>query len=88
MPGRGEGGSYGEVSSASNCRDYQARRLKTRFRRKGSKKNELVHMLNGTGVANSRAILALLEVHQRKDGTIGVPKALQPYMGREVIGAG
>ena len=54
MPGRGEGGSYGEVTSASNCTDYQARRLRTRFRRKGSKKNEFVHMLNGTAVAMSR----------------------------------
>lgn len=88
MPGRGEGGSYGEVSSASNCTDYQARRLKTRFRRKETKKNELVHMLNGTAIANARAILALLENHQRADGTIGVPKALQPYMGRETIGPG
>ncbi|MAE95590.1 MAG: serine--tRNA ligase [Deltaproteobacteria bacterium] len=86
MPGRGEGGSYGEVSSASNCTDYQARRLKTRFRRQGSKKNELVHMLNGTAIANSRGILALLENHQRDDGSVGIPKALQPYVGREVIG--
>lgn len=88
MPGRGEGGSYGEVSSTSNCTDYQARRLKTRFRRKQTKKNELVHMLNGTAIANSRAILALLENHQRADGTIAVPKALQPYVGREAIGPG
>ncbi len=85
MPGRGEGGSYGEISSASNCTDYQARRLRTRFRRKGGKKNELVHMLNGTAVANSRTLLALLENHQREDGSIGVPKALQPYVGREHI---
>ncbi len=88
MPGRGDDGSYGEVSSTSNCTDYQARRLKTRFRRKGTKKNELVHMLNGTAVANSRAILALLENHQRADGTLSVPKALQPYVGRETIGSG
>ncbi len=88
MPGRGEGGSYGEVSSASNCTDYQARRLRIRFRRAGSKKNEFVHMLNGTAIANSRGILALLENHQRADGSIAVPKALQPYVGRDVIGAG
>jgi seryl-tRNA synthetase len=86
MPGRGEGGSYGEVTSTSNCTDYQARRLRTRFRRKGSKKNEFVHMLNGTAVAMSRTIVALLENHQRADGSIAVPKALQPYMGRDVIG--
>ncbi len=86
MPGRGEDGSYGEISSASNCTDYQARRLKTRFRRNGSKKNELVHMLNGTAVANSRTILALIENHQQADGSIAIPKALQPFLGREVIG--
>jgi seryl-tRNA synthetase len=86
MPGRGEGGSYGEISSASNCTDYQARRLRTRFRRKGGKKNELVHMLNGTAVSNARLILALLENHQRADGSVAIPKALQPYVGRERIG--
>jgi seryl-tRNA synthetase len=86
MPGRGEGGAYGEVSSASNCTDYQARRLRTRFRRKGAKRNEFVHMLNGTGVANSRAILALLENHQRADGSVVIPRALVPYVGRDVIG--
>jgi seryl-tRNA synthetase len=86
MPGRGEGGAYGEVSSTSNCTDYQARRLQTRFRRKGAKKNEYVHMLNGTAVSNARAILALLENHQQADGSIAVPRALRPYLGREVIG--
>jgi seryl-tRNA synthetase len=86
MPGRGEGGDWGEVTSASNCTDFQARRLRIRFRRKGGKRNELVHTLNGTAVANSRGILALLEVHQRADGSIRVPTALQPYVGRDVIG--
>lgn len=86
MPGRGERGGWGEISSASNCTDYQARRLRVRFRRKGSKKNELAHMLNGTAVSNARLILALLENHQRADGTISIPKALQPYVGRELIG--
>ena len=86
LPGRGEGGAYGEVTSASNCTDYQARRLKTRFRRKGSKRNELVHTLNGTAIAVSRALVALLENHQRSDGTIAIPAALQPYLGRESIG--
>jgi seryl-tRNA synthetase len=86
MPGRGEGGSYGEVTSASNCTDYQARRLRTRFRRKGSKKNELVHMLNGTAVAMSRTPVALLENHQRADGSVAIPEALLPYMGRDAIG--
>jgi len=86
MPGRGEGGAWGEVSSASNCTDYQARRLRTRFRRKGVKRNEFVHMLNGTAVANARAILAILENHQRADGSVALPKALAPYVGRDVIG--
>jgi seryl-tRNA synthetase len=87
LPGRGEGGAYGEVTSASNCTDFQARRLKTRFRRKGAKKNELVHTLNGTAVAISRALIALLENHQRGDGSIGIPAALRPYFGRDEIGA-
>ncbi len=86
MPGRGESGSWGEISSASNCTDYQARRLRVRFRRRATKKNEFVHMLNGTAVSNARLILALLENHQRADGTIAIPKALQPYVGRESIG--
>jgi seryl-tRNA synthetase len=86
MPGRGEGGAYGEVSSTSNCTDYQARRLQTRFRRKGAKKNEYVHMLNGTAVSNARAILALLENHQQADGSVAIPRALRPYVGRDAIG--
>jgi seryl-tRNA synthetase len=85
MPGRGEHGSYGEISSTSNCTDYQARRLRVRFRRKATKKNEFAHMLNGTAVSNARLILALLENHQRADGTIAIPKALRPYVGRDVI---
>ena len=85
MPGRGDGGAYGEVTSASNCTDFQARRLKTRFKRKGSKKNELVHMLNGTAIALPRTLIALLENHQRADGSIGVPAALRPYLGREAL---
>jgi seryl-tRNA synthetase len=85
MPGRGEGGSYGEVTSASNCTDYQARRLGIRFRREGAKRPELVHTLNGTGVALSRAPIALLENHQRADGSVAIPKTLRPYVGREVL---
>lgn len=87
MPGRGEQGAYGELSSASNCTDYQARRLMVRFRRENSRKNEFVHMLNGTALANARTILALLENHQRKDGGIDIPKALQPYLGLDLISA-
>jgi seryl-tRNA synthetase len=85
MPGRGETGAFGEVTSASNCTDFQARRLRARFRRKGSKRAELMHTLNGTAVANSRAIVALLESHQRADGGVAVPKALQRYLGREEL---
>ncbi len=85
MPGRGEGGEYGEITSTSNCTDYQARRLKVRVRRTETKKNEIAHMLNGTAVANSRGLVALIENHQRADGSIGIPKALQPYVGRDVL---
>jgi len=85
MVGRGEAGGYGEVTSASNCTDYQARRLGARFRRTGAKKAEAVHMLNGTAVAVSRTLVALLENHQRADGGIAIPKALQPFCGFDAI---
>jgi seryl-tRNA synthetase len=86
MPGRGEGGSWGEITSTSNCTDFQARRLKIRFRRKGSKKNEILHTLNGTAISNARAILTILELNQRADGSVAIPEVLRPYMGRDVIG--
>jgi seryl-tRNA synthetase len=86
MPMRGDGGDYGELTSASNCTDYQARRLKTRFRRTGTKKNELVHTLNGTAIAVPRTIVAILENHQRADGSVAIPAALQGYLGLETIG--
>jgi seryl-tRNA synthetase len=86
MPGRGEAGEWGEITSASNCTDYQARRLRTRFRRKGGKKNETVHMLNGTAVAVSRTLIALLENHQQVDGSVVIPAALRPYTGFDRIG--
>lgn len=85
MPGRGEGGSYGEVTSASNCTDYQARRLDARFKRKGAKRTEHLHLLNGTAVAVPRTLIALLENHQRADGSVAVPKALQRWAGIERI---
>jgi seryl-tRNA synthetase len=85
MPGRGESGDYGEVTSASNCTDYQARRLKARFKRADTKKNELVHTLNGTAVAVARTLIPLLENHQRGDGSVAIPKALQPYVGKDVL---
>jgi seryl-tRNA synthetase len=85
MPGRG---GYGEVTSTSNCTDYQARRLRIRYRPSnpaGKSKNPFVHMLNGTAVANTRTILALLENHQQKDGSIRIPAKLRPYFGGDAI---
>ena len=86
MPGRGEGGTYGEVTSTSNCTDFQTRRLKARFRRAGAKKNELVHSLNGTAVAMPRLLIPLLENHQQADGSIAVPDGLRTYTGFDRIG--
>jgi seryl-tRNA synthetase len=86
MPMRGGAGDYGELTSASNCTDYQARRLKTRFRRAGVKQNEFVHTLNGTAIAVPRTIVAILENHQRADGSVAIPAALQSYLGLESIG--
>ncbi|WFF38999.1 serine--tRNA ligase [Moraxella nasibovis] len=77
--------TYREISSCSNCGDFQARRMSARV--KDGKKTELVHTLNGSGLAVGRTLLAVLENHQNADGTITIPKALQPYMGGlEVIG--
>lgn len=73
--------TYREISSCSNCGDFQARRMNARFRREGEKKPEFLHTLNGSGVAVGRAMLAVMENHQNEDGSINVPKALQPYMG-------
>jgi len=84
MPGRGETGDWGEVTSASNCTDYQARRLGVRFRE--DKNRRLVHMLNGTAIAVSRAIIAVLENHQQEDGSIRIPERLRPYFGSNSIG--
>lgn len=81
MPGRGEKGEWGEVTSTSNCTDYQARRLGIRFKKENDKKPQLVHMLNGTAIAVSRAMISILENYQRADGTIEVPEVLRPYMG-------
>ena len=86
MPGRGEAGEYGEVTSTSDCTDYQARRLNVRFRPAGQKGTRFVHTLNGTAVALSRAIIAVLENYQRADGLVDVPEALRPYLGKDVLG--
>lgn len=83
MPGR-NGGEWGEVTSTSNCTDYQARRLNVRFKDEDGK-NRYVHMLNGTAVAISRAMVAVLENYQNEDGTITVPEALVPFCGFTVI---
>lgn len=86
MPGRGEGGEYGEVTSTSDCTDYQARRLNIRYRPTGQKGTRFVHTLNGTAVAVSRALIAILENYQRADGRVDVPEALKPWVGKDVIG--
>jgi len=85
MPGRGTGGEWGEVTSTSNCTDYQARRLALRMRKPGEKGTAFVHTLNGTAVAISRAIIAILENHQQADGSVKVPAPLVPWMGKSVI---
>lgn len=86
MPGRGEGGQWGEVTSTSNCTDYQARRLKVRSKKAGQKGTDFVHTLNGTAVATGRAMIAILENHQQADGTINVPIVLRPWVGKDSIG--
>ncbi|MBV8725433.1 MAG: serine--tRNA ligase [Candidatus Eremiobacteraeota bacterium] len=75
------GDSYREVSSCSNCTDFQARRAGIRFRPERGAKAELVHTLNGSGLAVGRTLLAILENRQRADGSIAIPQALQPYFG-------
>jgi seryl-tRNA synthetase len=87
MPGRGASGEYGEVTSTSDCTDYQARRLNIRYRPAGQKGTRLVHTLNGTAIALSRALIVVLENYQRPDGLIDVPPVLRPYMGKDVIGS-
>ena len=84
MPGRGDEGEYGEVTSTSNCTDYQARSLNIRYRDDDGKV-KFVHMLNGTAVALSRAIVAIMENYQNEDGTITIPPALVPYCGFDKI---
>ena len=84
MPGRGDKGDWGEVTSTSNCTDYQARRLNVRYKDDDGK-NKFVHMLNGTAIAVSRAIIAILENFQEKDGSVIMPKALVPYCGFDKI---
>jgi len=82
MPGRG---GYGEVTSTSNCTDYQARRLNIRYRTKGQKGTQFLHTLNGTAIAVSRALIAILENYQQSDGSVVVPEVLQPLVGKKTI---
>jgi seryl-tRNA synthetase len=84
LPGQG---AYREISSCSNCGDFQARRMKARFRAAGEKGTRFVHTLNGSGLAVGRTLIAVLENYQQGNGTVAVPEALRPYMGGiEVIG--
>jgi seryl-tRNA synthetase len=85
MPGRGEGGAYGEVTSTSNCTDYQARRLNIRSRSPERKGTRFVHTLNGTAVAVTRALLAILENYQQSDGSVVIPEVLRPWVGKDRI---
>jgi seryl-tRNA synthetase len=87
MPGRGEAGEFGEVTSTSNCTDYQARRLNIRYKVKGEKGTRLVHTLNGTAIAVSRALIAVLENYQQADGSIVIPEVLRAVVGKDRIEA-
>jgi len=76
LPGQNK---YREISSCSNCTDFQARRANIRFRR--DKKPDFVHTLNGSGLAVGRTLIAILENHQQEDGSVIIPEVLRPYMG-------
>ncbi len=78
LPGQG---AYREISSCSNCTDFQARRMKARWRNPETGKPELVHTLNGSGLAIGRALVAVMENHQQPDGSVAIPGALRPYLG-------
>jgi len=78
LPGQNR---YREISSCSNCGDFQARRMNARYRPKGEKATRFVHTLNGSGLAVGRTLVAILENYQDADGGIRIPDALQPYMG-------
>lgn len=90
MPGRPgekkeEKGNWGEITSTSNCTDYQSRRLNIKYKPSDGDSNAFIHMLNGTAVAVSRAIIAILENNQMADGSIIVPEVLRPYVGKDII---
>ena len=84
LPGQGR---YREISSCSNCGDFQARRMQARYRPTGGKTTGFVHTLNGSGLAVGRTMIAILENYQLADGTVALPAALHDYMdGLDVIG--
>ncbi len=83
MPGRDENGAWGEVTSTSNCTDFQSRRLGIRIKEEG--KSTYLHMVNGTAIAVSRAIIAIMENFQQEDGSIKIPEKLVPYTGFNMI---
>jgi seryl-tRNA synthetase len=82
LPGQN---AYREISSCSNCGDFQARRMKARYKPKAGKGNEFVHTLNGSGLPIGRTLVAILENYQQEDGSIVVPDVLKPYMNMDVI---
>lgn len=82
LPGQG---AYREISSCSNCSDFQARRMKSRVRNPETGKTELVHTLNGSGLAVGRTLIAVLENYQQRDGSIRIPEVLRPYMGGQEL---
>jgi seryl-tRNA synthetase len=85
LPGQG---AWREISSCSNMRDFQARRMNARFKPREGKGNQFLHTLNGSGVAVGRALIAVMETHQQADGSIAIPPALRPFMGgAEIIPA-
>jgi seryl-tRNA synthetase len=89
MPGRGADGQgeYGEITSTSNCTDFQARRLNIRYKTPGQKGTRFVHTLNGTAVAVTRALIAILENYQQADGSVVIPEVLRPWVGKDRISA-
>ena len=85
MPGRGDGGAYGEITSTSNCTDFQARRLGIRYKSGKQKGTKFVYTLNGTAVAVTRAMIAILENYQQADGSVLIPEVLRPWVGKDRI---
>ena len=82
LPGQNK---YREISSCSNMGDFQARRMQARFRRQEGEKPELVHTLNGSGLAVGRTLVAILENYQNQDGTVTIPDVLVPYMNGDTV---